>query len=176
MVRATCLAVRAPLSRAILGSSKECVGESAFGLMGTMRAKSPQRWKGELAAQASGIRPSRADSHPQGGQRKKVVSLSARRRAVKMSVLEGLGKVAAACRALGLARSSYYRSGRSRPGEAAQPQGSVPELSAKHPRYGYRRITATLYQGVRCPHSMRLLTSLTHSPVPPLCPRVKRLT
>jgi len=42
-----------------------------------------------------------------------VVSPSARRRAVKMSVQEGFGKVAAACRALGLARASYYRSGRS---------------------------------------------------------------
>jgi hypothetical protein len=30
-----------------------------------------------------------------------------------MSVQEGIGKVAAACRALGLSRSSYYRSGRS---------------------------------------------------------------
>jgi hypothetical protein len=30
-----------------------------------------------------------------------------------MSVQEGFGKVAAACRALGLARASYYRSGRS---------------------------------------------------------------
>jgi transposase-like protein len=68
---------------------------------------------GELAAQASGGRPSRADSYPQRGQRKKVVSPSARRRAVKMSVQEGIGKVAAACRALGLSRSSYYRSGRS---------------------------------------------------------------
>jgi putative transposase len=41
-----------------------------------------------------------------------VVSPSARRRAEKMSVEEGIGKVAAACRALGLARSSSYRGGR----------------------------------------------------------------
>ena len=47
------------------------------------------------------------------GQRKKVASPSARRRAVEMSVQGGLGKVAAVCRALGLARSSYCRSGRS---------------------------------------------------------------
>src|SRR5215510_2793011 len=67
----------------------------------------------ELAAQASGGRSGRADSHPQRGQRKKVVSPSGRRRAVKMSVQEGFGKVAAACRALGVSRSSYYRSGRS---------------------------------------------------------------
>jgi hypothetical protein len=42
-----------------------------------------------------------------------VVSPSAKRWAVKMSVQEGIGKVAAACRALGLSRSSYYRRGRS---------------------------------------------------------------
>ena len=42
-----------------------------------------------------------------------MVSPSARRRAVKMIVEEGIGKVAVGCRALGLSRSSYYRSGRS---------------------------------------------------------------
>ena len=41
-----------------------------------------------------------------------MVSPSARRRAVKISV-HGFGKVAAACQALGLARASYYRSGQS---------------------------------------------------------------
>ena len=56
---------------------------------------------------------------------KKVVSPSARRRAVKMSVQENLGKVAAACRALGLSRSSYYRNGRFKPGKPAHPQGSA---------------------------------------------------
>jgi putative transposase len=81
--------------------------------------------------------------HIQGGQRKKVVSPSARRRAVKMSVLEGLGKVAAACRALGLARSSYYRSDRSSL-ESRRIRKEVLELSGKHPRYGYRRITALI--------------------------------
>ena len=97
----------------------------------------------ELAAQASGGRPGGADSHPQRGQRKKVVSPSARRRAVKMSVQEGMGKVAAACRALGLSRSSYYRSGRSSL-ESRRIRKEVLELSEKHPRYGYRRITALM--------------------------------
>ena len=83
------------------------------------------------------------DSHSQGGQRKKVVSPSARRRAVKMSVEEGLGKVAAACRALGLSRSSYYRNGRSSL-ESRRIHKEVLELSEKHPRYGYRRITALM--------------------------------
>jgi putative transposase len=56
-----------------------------------------------------------------------------------MSVEEGIGKVAAACRALGLSRSSYYRSGRS-----SLESRRIRELSAKHPRYGYRRITALM--------------------------------
>ena len=70
-----------------------------------------------------------------------MVSPSARRRAVKMSVQEGFGKVAAACRALRLARSSYYRSGRSSL-ESRRIRKEVLELSGKHPRYGYTRITA----------------------------------
>ena len=59
-----------------------------------------------------------------------MVSPSARRRAVKMSVQEGLGKVAAACRALGLSISSYYRSGRSSL-ESRRIRKEVLELSAK---------------------------------------------
>ena len=74
---------------------------------------------------------------------KKLASPSARRRAVKMSVQEGIGKVAAACRALGLARSSYYRSGRSSL-ESRRIRKAVLELSGQHPRYGYRRITALM--------------------------------
>jgi hypothetical protein len=61
---------------------------------------------------------------------KKAVSPSARRRAVKMSVQEGIGKVAATCRALGLSRSSYYRSGRSSL-ESRRIRKEVLELSAK---------------------------------------------
>ena len=60
-----------------------------------------------------------------------------------MSVQEGLGRVAAACRALELSRSSYYRSGRSSL-ESRRIRKEVLELSAKHPRYGYRRITALM--------------------------------
>jgi putative transposase len=60
-----------------------------------------------------------------------------------MSVEEGLGKVAAACRALGLSRSSYHRSGRSSL-ESRRIRKEVLELSAQHPRYGYRRITALM--------------------------------
>jgi putative transposase len=56
---------------------------------------------------------------------------------------EGLGKVAAACRALGISRSTYYRSGRSSL-ESRRIRKEVLGLSAKHPRYGYRRITALM--------------------------------
>ena len=56
---------------------------------------------------------------------------------------EGLGKVATACRALGLPRSSYYRSGGSSL-ESRRIGKEVLELSVKHPRYGYRRITALM--------------------------------
>jgi putative transposase len=62
---------------------------------------------------------------------------------VKISVQEGVGKVAVACRALGLPSSSYYRSGRSSL-ESRRIRKVVLELSAKHPRYGYRRITALM--------------------------------
>lgn len=72
-----------------------------------------------------------------------MVSPSAKRRAVKMSVEEGIGKAATACRALGLARSSYYRPNRSSL-ESRRVRKEVLELSEKHPRYGYRRITALL--------------------------------
>ena len=60
-----------------------------------------------------------------------------------MSVQEGFDKVAAACRALGLARASYYRSCRSSL-ESRRIHKEVLELSGKHPRYGYRRITALM--------------------------------
>jgi len=72
-----------------------------------------------------------------------MVSPSAKRRAVKMSIEEGIGKGSAACRALGLARSSYYRAGRVSL-ESRRVRKEVIELSGKHPRYGYRRITALL--------------------------------
>ena len=76
--------------------------------------------------------------YSQRGPRKKVVSPSARRRAVKMSVQEGIGKVAEACRALGLSRSSFtIRGGRSSL-ESRRIRKEVLELSAKHPRYGYQ--------------------------------------
>ena len=72
-----------------------------------------------------------------------MVSPSSRRRAVKSCVEEGMGRAAQACRALGLARSSYYRCGREA-GESRRLRQEIVDLSGKHPRYGYRRITALL--------------------------------
>ena len=72
-----------------------------------------------------------------------MVSPSSRRRAVKLVVEEGLGRAAQACRALELPRSSYYRVGSANP-ESRQARARIVALSQKHPRYGYRRITALL--------------------------------
>ena len=69
-----------------------------------------------------------------------MVSPSTKRRAVKMSVEEGLGKAAVTCRALGLARSSFYRAGRQSV-ESRRVRREILELSHQHPRYGYRRIS-----------------------------------
>jgi transposase InsO family protein len=72
-----------------------------------------------------------------------MVSPLTKRRAVRASVEEGLGRAAQACRALGLARSTFYRVGREKVGSRRVRQEIV-ELSQRHPRYGYRRITALL--------------------------------
>jgi len=58
-----------------------------------------------------------------------------------MVIEAGVGTRAEACRALGLARSSYYRnSTMSRASRDFQKQ--IVSLSQDHPRYGYRRVTA----------------------------------
>lgn len=55
----------------------------------------------------------------------------------------GLGTTAKACRALGLARSSYYRNS-TMSGESRSFQKEIVKLSQDHPRFGYRRVTALL--------------------------------
>jgi putative transposase len=72
-----------------------------------------------------------------------MVSPSTKRRAVKAVVETGVGTTAEACRALGLARSSYYRNS-TMSQEGRQLQGQIVKLSQAHPRYGYRRVTARL--------------------------------
>ena len=72
-----------------------------------------------------------------------MVSPSTKRRAVKVSIEEGLGSAAVTCRALGLARASFYRVSRQSM-ESRRVRKEILELSRQHPRYGYRRITALL--------------------------------
>jgi putative transposase len=77
------------------------------------------------------------------------VSPAARRRAVKHVVDSGLCGPAPACRALGLARSGYYRAPKVNPGSRLANRRIV-ALSRSHPRYGYRFITALMRrEGVR---------------------------
>jgi len=72
-----------------------------------------------------------------------MVSPSSKRRAAKVGI-EGSGSsTALACRALGLTRSAYYRSSRESV-QSRRIRKELIELSLKHPRYGYRRITALL--------------------------------
>jgi transposase InsO family protein len=75
--------------------------------------------------------------------RKEMVSPSSRRRAVNQSVEEGLGSTVRACRALGMALSSYYRVGVVS-AVRRKLQQRITALSREHPCYGYRRITALL--------------------------------
>ena len=72
-----------------------------------------------------------------------MVSPSAKRRAAQRSMENGAGSKSAACRALGLARSGLYRQAKSSV-EGRRIRKEVLELSDKHPRYGYRRVTALL--------------------------------
>ena len=85
------------------------------------------RGRGERAPQAPGGRPDRADSHSQGGQRKKVVSPSARRRAVKMSVLQ-LDLLKSHCRR----RTFSTRDSRRSKNSASQVIGSKAPAMTRH--------------------------------------------
>jgi transposase InsO family protein len=69
-----------------------------------------------------------------------VVSPSQKRRAIKHALEQGIGTTAQACRALGLGRSTYYHNTTADP-ERRHVEQRIVELSQKHPRYGYRRIT-----------------------------------
>jgi putative transposase len=72
-----------------------------------------------------------------------MVSPSSRRRAATYIVEQGLGSAAQSCRALGLARSSYYLRPRLNPQRSVLKKRVI-ALSERHPRYGYRRISALL--------------------------------
>ena len=69
-----------------------------------------------------------------------MVSPSQKRRAIKHTVEQGVGTTAQGCRALSLGRSTYYHNTTADP-KRLQEEQHIVELSQKHPRYGYRRIT-----------------------------------
>ena len=62
-----------------------------------------------------------------------MVSPSAKRRAVKQVIEVGLGTTAQACRALGLARSSYYGNS-SMSQESRRRHSQIVEMSQDNPR------------------------------------------
>ena len=72
-----------------------------------------------------------------------MVGPASKRRAVKVVVETGLGNPAQACRALSLARSTFYHAPKPTR-KSQQLRRQIVALSRKHPRYGYRRITALL--------------------------------
>ena len=76
--------------------------------------------------------------------RKKVVSPAHRRTLARQAVQAGLCSQRAACRFLGLARSTFSYHGRAPTGKETQLRQRLLALSAEHPRYGYRRIAALL--------------------------------
>ena len=76
--------------------------------------------------------------------RKKAVSPAHRRALAQELVKAGTCSQRVACRVLKLARSTFRYQGRSPTAKEAQLRKRLLELSAKHPRYGYRRIAALL--------------------------------
>ena len=79
--------------------------------------------------------------------RKKIVSPAHRRAAAAELVAAGLCSGRAVCRYLGLARSTFRYQGRPATVAEAQLRKELLALSAKHPRYGYRRIAALVKAG-----------------------------
>jgi len=76
----------------------------------------------------------------------KIVSPAHRRAAAEKVVAAGMCSGRAACRYWGLARSTYGYQGRRATAAEVQLRKRLLELSAQHPRYGYRRIAALLRQ------------------------------
>ncbi|GAB4247780.1 MAG: hypothetical protein OHK005_14120 [Candidatus Methylacidiphilales bacterium] len=74
---------------------------------------------------------------------KKMVSPSSKRRAVQYVQEQGRGGKVQACRALGLVRSGLYRLAK-RSSRSVVLHRQIIELSRKHPRYGYQRVTAMM--------------------------------
>lgn len=78
--------------------------------------------------------------------RKKIVSPGHRRQMAQEVVEAGVCSGRAVCRILGLARATYWYRGKPPSPRQRQMMERMRVLSEKHPRYGYRRITALLRQ------------------------------
>ena len=76
--------------------------------------------------------------------RKKAVSPAHRRALAQELVKDGTCSQRVACRILKLARSTFRYQGRPPTAKEEQLRKRLLELSAKHSRYGYRRIAALL--------------------------------
>lgn len=76
--------------------------------------------------------------------RKKAVSPAHRRALAQEAVRDGLCSQRAACRIMRLGRSTYGYRGRTPTPVEEQLRERLHQLSAEHPRYGYRRIAALL--------------------------------
>jgi putative transposase len=84
-----------------------------------------------------------------------MVSPASKRKAARHAVDSGLCRITQACRALKLARSGYYRVAQVS-GSESQMSRRIVALSRKHPRYGYRRITALLRREGLCINAKRV--------------------
>lgn len=78
--------------------------------------------------------------------RKKVVSPAHRRQMAREAVQSGVCSARAACRILKLSRGTYWYEAKPPAAAEERLRRRLQELALKHPRYGYRRITAVLRQ------------------------------
>ena len=78
--------------------------------------------------------------------RKKALSPAARREHVRRLTEAGVCSIRAGCRMLKLARSTWRYRGKAPSERQKALHRRLAELSARHPRYGYRRIAALLRQ------------------------------
>lgn len=78
--------------------------------------------------------------------RKKALSPATRREHVRRLTEEGVCSIRTGCRMLKLARSTWRYRGKAPSEREKALHRRLAELSAKHPRYGYRRVAALLRQ------------------------------
>lgn len=83
------------------------------------------------------------NAYSQGGEFKKVVSIPAKKNAVRTLVESGFAKVSQVCRALSLNPASFYTPCR-RSHESVAIEHRAVQMSQQHPRYGYRRVSEML--------------------------------